>query len=589
MLSISPEPNLNNRKLTVKEKENIGPYNCSADCNPPCTIMWKYKDTNGSLHDASYNGHELSIQMVNRSISLLRCVAIYDQNFREKRNIELDIQYLDDPVMFVNDDVGELNHAVHIREGEELQLGCHVNGNPDPNITLSKESSDSRILQRETSDWLNHTMKSSQCSDMGTYKCSGISTVFTKRENTFVINVTCDTRLDNSVAMKTVYGSKSGHDVNVTVTVPVIANPPPQESAVKWLGPIANLRFTSMASQRDVPYKHWINSSIPILDQNYFGNYTLKYNMIEIITVAINAEDVPKVPSNFTAYSYASGYINLTWVSGFDGGKQQHFILSVKDLFGWQEVANLSDPGQGRVVHYESGRLKAGQEYWYELKGCNIINCSKELAQIKITVKAQQRLSYLPNKTFVIGASSAISVLIFTIVLVLIILRRKTVLKRQNNQQDGAEITDQPDVVLYAAVDKSASKKNENKVELVTEDVPEKKAENDTMYAVVEKKSTTGATSSSIQKEIEKEDDSKKEKQQGATAAEPTGANASSRNVNQDGLIYIEVDFSKKSENQDKNEKPKIHGEEDRTEYTFVDFSKKAPAVKAKPKKGEGK
>ena len=90
--------------------------------------------------------------------------------------------------------------------------------------------------------------------------------------------------------MKTVYGSKSGHDVNVTVTVPLIANPPPQETAVTWLGPIANLRFTSIASQRDVPYKHWINSSIPILDQNYFGNYTLKYNMIEIITVAINAE-----------------------------------------------------------------------------------------------------------------------------------------------------------------------------------------------------------------------------------------------------------------------------------------------------------
>ena len=40
---------------------------------------------------------------------------------------------------------------------------------------------------------------------------------------------------------------------------------------------------------------------------------------------------------------------------------------------------------------------------------------------------------------------------------------------------DGAEIADQPDVVLYAAVDKSALKKNEKKVELVTEDVPEKK------------------------------------------------------------------------------------------------------------------
>ena len=90
--------------------------------------------------------------------------------------------------------------------------------------------------------------------------------------------------------MKTVYGSKSGHGVNVTVTVPVIANPPPQESAVLWLGPIANLGIPVIVSQQDVPYKHWINSSIPILDQNYFGNYTLNYNMTEVVTVVINAE-----------------------------------------------------------------------------------------------------------------------------------------------------------------------------------------------------------------------------------------------------------------------------------------------------------
>ena len=52
-----------------------------------------------------------------------------------------------------------------------------------------------------------------------------------------------------------------------------------------------------------------------------------------------------------------------------------------------------------------------------------------------ILFSAQQRLSYLPNKTFVIGASSAILILILTIALVLIILKRKTALKRQDNQQ----------------------------------------------------------------------------------------------------------------------------------------------------------
>lgn len=97
---------------------------------------------------------------------------------------------LDDPVVFVNDEVGESNHAL-IEEREKLRLACFVNGNPVPGIAISKEANESGILQRNTSSWLNHTINTSQCSDMGTYKCTGTSTVFTKRDKTFEINVTC--------------------------------------------------------------------------------------------------------------------------------------------------------------------------------------------------------------------------------------------------------------------------------------------------------------------------------------------------------------------------------------------------------------
>ena len=91
--------------------------------------------------------------------------------------------------------------------------------------------------------------------------------------------------------MKILYGSKSGQDVKVTVAVPVIANPPPQKSALRWFGPMTNASISpSTVSQQNVLYKHWINSSIPIINQNYFGNYTLKYNTIEVITITINAE-----------------------------------------------------------------------------------------------------------------------------------------------------------------------------------------------------------------------------------------------------------------------------------------------------------
>ena len=92
MLSIKPEPQLLNGKLTVTEWETIGPYHCSADCNPPCSITWEYKNTDGTIHDASSNGKVMGVKRVNRSISLHRCTAIYEQKHREKQVLELDIQ-----------------------------------------------------------------------------------------------------------------------------------------------------------------------------------------------------------------------------------------------------------------------------------------------------------------------------------------------------------------------------------------------------------------------------------------------------------------------------------------------------------------
>ena len=48
--------------------------------------------------------------------------------------------------------------------------------------------------------------------------------------------------------------------------------------------------------------------------------------------------------------------------------------------------------------------------------------------------------------------------------------------------------------------------------------------------------------------------------------------------LNTDGLLYIEVDFANEQENQVTDEKSKIHGDEDRTDYSFVDFQIKPPA-----------
>nr|XP_022311879.1 carcinoembryonic antigen-related cell adhesion molecule 6-like [Crassostrea virginica] len=93
-LNILPQPLLNsNDKLAVKEGETIGPYTCTADCNPPCNITWKYKDsTSGGYFDVASTG-SLDSQIVNRSIALYRCIAKYppDKDFKKIESINLDV------------------------------------------------------------------------------------------------------------------------------------------------------------------------------------------------------------------------------------------------------------------------------------------------------------------------------------------------------------------------------------------------------------------------------------------------------------------------------------------------------------------
>nr|XP_022307619.1 uncharacterized protein LOC111113619 [Crassostrea virginica] len=188
---INPEPKLDNGSLTVREDDTIGPFNCSADCNPPCKIKWRYKDTADKIYDASSNGHELGIQKVNRDMSEFRCVAIYEQNEREKYNIVLNVQYLIQPLAYINGkQVPQRISAYQISEAEAVNLSCYVNSKPLSHIKLTKDIG-STISEEESSDWLNHSIESSQCSDTGTYKCTGLSTGFNNTEKTFELNVTC--------------------------------------------------------------------------------------------------------------------------------------------------------------------------------------------------------------------------------------------------------------------------------------------------------------------------------------------------------------------------------------------------------------
>lgn len=122
-------------------------------------------------------------------------------------------------------------------------------------------------------------------------------------------------------------------------------------------------------------------------DRNHFGNYTLMFNGETITTITIITEDKPRPPADVRVHYMSNGYINLTWFSEFNGGREQLFILCLKEGSKWTVVSNITDPGEGKLAHTEVGPLTPEKEHLFRLQSCNSINCSAYVDGIKVTVK----------------------------------------------------------------------------------------------------------------------------------------------------------------------------------------------------------
>ncbi|XP_062574002.1 uncharacterized protein LOC134235849 isoform X2 [Saccostrea cucullata] len=413
---VTPGPPIDG--LSIHDGGTFGPYTCSADCNTPCTVQWKYKHPDGGLRDATSNGTTtvtVPVQTANRSsMALIQCVLSGIEG-KILSPIKFNIQYLSNPKIYIN---GNLQKSRTVDEGSPLLLVCNVEGNPMPEIILRKLTGN-KILGQHRSTWFNHTMiREAQCSDTSTYSCEGSSSEFDSKYQSVNINVLCDPRLDMSTLVKTNYGSMSGPDVIVPVTVPVIANPAISPSGITWSGPSATSILTSIDTQGDTfIYKQMIKSSIPIPDQRAFGNYSLMYRGKTIVDIIIKSEDKPQPPLKFTGHSYASGYVNLTWISNFNGGLDQVFTLYRKEGSNWRVIKNLTDPGEGEVGFFDPGLLNTGQEYWFRLESCNRISCSSRPAEFKVTVRdvcAVSREASTRTAWVVVGVFIGLSILLLT-------------------------------------------------------------------------------------------------------------------------------------------------------------------------------
>lgn len=90
-LTITPEPILNNNgQLKVRKGDTIGPFVCSADCNPPCNITWRVKYSDGFSDVPTEMGTVLQ-QAVQRNTLLFLCISNWEKRILQQ-GIQLDVQ-----------------------------------------------------------------------------------------------------------------------------------------------------------------------------------------------------------------------------------------------------------------------------------------------------------------------------------------------------------------------------------------------------------------------------------------------------------------------------------------------------------------
>lgn len=98
---------------------------------------------------------------------------------------------------------------------------------------------------------------------------------------------------------------------------------------------------------------------------------------------------MPQTPLNFMGSPYGTGKVTLTWISGFNGGSEQFFILLLSKGSNWKVIGNITDPGEGKLAYFNPVYLTPSQKYMFRLKSCNIVDCSGHSA-LTVTIKGKR-------------------------------------------------------------------------------------------------------------------------------------------------------------------------------------------------------
>ncbi|XP_052795061.1 nephrin-like isoform X2 [Mya arenaria] len=325
------------------------------------------------------------------------------------------------------------DEEVILNEFVPVLIDCKVDSYPDADIVLQKEGQP--IKEGRNTQSIQYVLISSQCEDEGTYSCTGsnfLNSVSDKR--TLKVFVKCSPRVSHT--SPTILNVTAGTSSSATLTFNFIAYPRPSASDVTWeRHDLQTDHWTVLFNTSDIAItlsQNSLQTNISFIDvkEINFGQYRVNVsNELGSITDTffLKPEGVPSVPHNLKSSDRVTeSSVNLTWISGFDGGHPQTFVVQFRDIS--TVIWKKEDVETGHTNH-TLFNLKPGTTYEVKVTARNSLGNSASSDTITLTtLSVIDHTETSPNT--VGGAIGGAIGAIAAVVIVVVILRRKYFLHR---------------------------------------------------------------------------------------------------------------------------------------------------------------
>ncbi|XP_021352436.1 hemicentin-1-like isoform X2 [Mizuhopecten yessoensis] len=412
--------------------------NCIADCRPSCTFFWTKPD---KIIFVASSSSVLSLGQLDRSEhGRYRCNARNEVS-NTTREINVTVQY-PPHILSLSYDQGNAN----VKENEAKSMSCAVDSYPSSTITWYFNN----ITLLTTFDVMESTyiLANAGCQDTGIYTCSARNSASNAPYTMDIyINVLCKPRIDTRV--NTVFTIGIGLSRDLVLTASYLSNPEP---TFTWLFHMAaktedlvhgkervSIRSTYHAT--DLAAVSTLTRSR--MEERWFGIYIVTVTNdqgSDTVVYTVTAADKPNPPVQGKADCPFANRALLSWISDFNGGSEQKFVVGMKgdqeDTYVINTNTKYDDPGRGKRIDAELSDLLPDRLYFFSVIAINEHGNSSLVNEVNCTTKAIPVVEGSNTAGIVVGVVVSI-LIIAALSIAVVIFRRKmfTYCKKDDDTQ----------------------------------------------------------------------------------------------------------------------------------------------------------